>query len=133
VPAELDSPIDALHTLTHDGGDPVKLQWWLRTDEFYMGEFQYFLEKLKSIREGDGTLLDHCLVGYSSEINGTHSREQLPTLLAGGRGLGIRHRTHVRCPKLTLVGNLWETMLTKAGVPLKGHLANSSGLLPDVV
>lgn len=133
VPVELGSPFNDIHTLTHDGGDVVKMEWWAKCDAFYMAEFNYFLQKLASLKEGDGTMLDHALVGFSSEINGTHSRQQLPTVLAGGSRLGVRHQTHVKCKELTLVGNLWETMMTKAGVPLEGHIANSTGLLPEVV
>ncbi len=133
VPAELKSPIKDLHTLTHDGDDLVKLEWWWKTDELYMREFNYFLQKLASIKEGSRTMLDHSLVGYSSEMNGTHSRHELPSVLAGGAAFGIKHQTHVKCPKETLVGNLWETMMVKAKVPLKGHINNSSGLLPEVV
>ena len=95
--------------------------------------FNYFLHKLRSIKEGTGTLLDHTLVGFSSEMNGTHSNQQLPTVLAGGSRVGITHQTHVKCREMTLLGNLWETMLVQAQVPLPNHLANSSGLLPEVV
>jgi hypothetical protein len=134
LPGDFDSPIKDHHAMTHDGGDPVKLDYWARLDELYMGEFHYFLEKLASIQEGTGTLLDRSLIGFSSEINGTHSNEQLPTVLAGGTALGIHHKTHVACSEKTLVGNLWETMMAKAGVPIpENHLLNSSGLLPEVV
>ncbi len=133
VPVELGSPIPNLHTMTHDGDDPVKLEWWWKTDELYMQEFNYFLQKLGSIKEGSGTMLDHALVGFSSEINGTHSRHELPTVLAGGSAWGIKHQTHIKCPNETPVGNLWETMMVKAKVPLQGHIPNSTGLLPEVV
>ena len=133
VPAELGSPINDIHTLTHDGGDAVKMEWWTKCDAYYMAEFNYFLQKLAATKEGSGTMLDHALVGFSSEMNGTHSRQQLPTVLAGGARLGIKHQTHVSCKDLTLIGNLWETMMTKAGVPLQGHIVNSTGLLPEVV
>lgn len=54
------------HTITHHGEDADKLKWLTRSDILYMGEWAYFLNKLKSVLEGDGTLLDHTMAVYSS-------------------------------------------------------------------
>ena len=74
------------HEMTHHGEDPEKLKWFTKADIWYMEEWAYFLNKLKSIKEGDGTLLDHTLVAYGSSggsIN-AHHNHHLPTMLAGG-------------------------------------------------
>jgi len=81
------------HEMTHHGEDPDKLKWFTKADIWYMEEWAYFLGKLKAIKEGDGTLLDHTLVAYGSSggaIN-AHHNHHLPTMLAGGSRPG--HQT----------------------------------------
>ena len=63
----------------------------------------YLLEKLKSIPEGDGTLLDHCMIVYGSGISdgNAHSHDDLPILLAGKANGTIKTGRHIRLPKET--------------------------------
>ena len=78
------------HEMTHHGEDPDKLKWFTQADIWYMEDWAYFLNKLRSIQEGDGTLLDHTLVAYGSSggaIN-AHHNHHLPTMLAGGSRAG---------------------------------------------
>ena len=107
------------HEMTHHGEDPDKLLWFTRADTWYMEEWAYFLGKLKSVREGDGTLLDHTLVSYGSSggaIN-AHHNHHLPTMLAGGARLGVRHQGHVVKEDVRL-GNLWHTVFERMNVPV---------------
>jgi hypothetical protein len=107
------------HEMTHHGEDPDKLRWFTRADVWYMEEWAYFLNKLKAVREGEGTLLDHTLVAYGSSggaIN-AHHNHHLPTMLAGGARLGIRHQGHLVKEDVRL-GNLWSTMFNRMNVPL---------------
>jgi hypothetical protein len=107
------------HEMTHHGEDPDKLKWFTQADIWYMEEWAYFLNKLKTIREGDGTLLDHTLVAYGSSggaIN-AHHNHHLPTMLAGGARLGVKHQGHIVKEDVRL-GNLWATMFERLGVPL---------------
>src|SRR5207248_2337688 len=85
------------HEMTHHGEDPDMLKWFTQADIVYMEEWAYFLNKLKSIKEGDGTLLDHTLVAYGSSggaIN-AHHNHHLPAMLAGGSRLGVKHQGHI--------------------------------------
>ena len=80
------------HEMTHHGEDPDKLKWFTKSDIWYMEEWAYFLNKLKSVKEGEGTLLDHTLVAYGSSggaIN-AHHNHHLPTMLAHAWGSSIR-------------------------------------------
>src|SRR5690606_29872513 len=63
--AEIDVP-DGHHDLSHHGGDAEKLEKIRRINQYHMQQFAYFLERLKSIPEGEGTLLDHCMIMYGS-------------------------------------------------------------------
>jgi hypothetical protein len=111
-------------------------------DKFHVAEFAYLLGKLKSTREGDGTLLDHCLIAYGSGIQQGHRHnwDSVPTILAG-RGAGtVRTGRHLRFgsggysgpdgSKSTGVplANLWRTMLARAGANVTA-LADSTGPL----
>ena len=83
----------ALHLdLTHNGKAPDKEAMYLRTNQFHIAQFAYLTERMKQIREGDGTLLDHSiLVCTSSLFDGdAHSAEQLPFLITGKGGGTIR-------------------------------------------
>lgn len=107
------------HTMTHHGEDADKLKWWTRSDVWYMEEWAYFLDKLRSVKEGEGTLLDHTLVAYGS-TGGTinaHNNHHLPALLCGGKSLGVKHQGHLRQEDAYL-GNLWQTMFGFMDAPV---------------
>ncbi len=107
------------HEMTHHGEDPDKLKWFTQSDVWYLEDWAYFLDKLKSVREGDATLLDHTLACYGSSggsIN-AHHNHHLPTMVAGGARLGIRHQGHLKKEDVRL-GNLWSTVFDRLGVPL---------------
>lgn len=124
------------HEMTHHGEDPDKLLWFTRADAWYMEDWAYFLSKLKSVREGAGTLLDHTLVAYGSSggaIN-AHDNHHLPTMLAGGAGLGVRHRGHLVKEDVRL-GNLWGTVFNRMDVPIPKNFqgGEADGTISDLL
>lgn len=124
------------HEMTHHGEDPDKLKWFTKADIWYMEEWAYFLNKLKSIKEGNGTLLDHTLVAYGSSggaIN-AHHNHHLPTMLAGGARLGIKHQGHIVKEDVRL-GNLWATVFDRMQVPLPKNFqgGESDGMIKELV
>jgi hypothetical protein len=82
-----------------------------------MEDWAYFLEKLKSIPEGEGTLLDYTLVARSSSggTSNAHNNTLLPAMLCGGARVGVRHQGHIVESDKSL-GNLWATMNTLMGI-----------------
>jgi hypothetical protein len=118
------------HSLTHHGNDPKKLDDLARIDAIYMEHFAHFLERLRSIKEGEGTLLDRCLIGVSSGMGMGHSRNQLPTIVAGGKALGLKHAGFLRYEADVPLANLWTTMLERAGV--KASLKGATGPLKEL-
>ncbi len=132
---ELGNPYN-YHEMTHHGEDPDKLKWFTKADVWYLEEWAYFLNKLKSIREGDGTLLDHTLVAYGSSggsIN-AHHNHHLPTMLAGGARLGVKHQGHVVKEDVRL-GNLWRTVFDRLNVPVPPNFqgGESDGIIKELV
>ena len=78
------------HELTHHRNDPEKIAKVRKINTYHIEQFAYLLGKLKSIPEGDGTLLDNCMIAYGSgnSDGNRHTHENLPILLAG-KGGGI--------------------------------------------
>lgn len=119
---------DSHHGLTHHGGDTEKIAKCIQINRFHMEQFVYFLKKLKSTPDGDGTLFDHTMVSYGSGLGKDHDHDNLPTLLAG-RGNGIFHPgRYVKYPAETPLANLHLAMMDKMGVPTESF-ADSKGRL----
>ena len=121
------------HSLTHHGNDPQNLNELAKADAIYMRHWSHFLRRLKSIREGDGNLLENSLLGFSSGMGIGHSRDLLPTMLSGGTGLGIRHQGHLELPKNTPLANLWRTMMNCIGMEAPEQFHDSTGLIKELV
>jgi len=117
-----------LNPSTEDGQD--KLRKIQLIDQFFVDQFTQLLLKLKSVSEGETSLLDNCLVLYGSglEWGRKHNRENLPLILAGGGGGTIEGGRHVVCSPGTPVANLHLSMLDRVGVKLD-RVADSTGRL----
>ena len=121
------------HDLSHHGNDETKKQKIAKINRFHATQFAYFLEKLKSVREGEGTLLDNCMIVYGGGISdgNAHNHDNLPILLAGKGGGTLRAGRHVRFSKETPMTNLYLSMLDKLGVPAE-RVGDSTGRLDDI-
>jgi hypothetical protein len=118
------------HDLSHHGNDHAKKAKIAKINTFHVTQLAYVLNKLKSVKEGDGTLLDHCMIAYGSgnSDGNAHNHDNLPLLLAGKAGGSIKQGRHVRYPKETPINNLWLALLQRAGVPMPS-LGDSTGVL----
>ena len=121
---------DPHHPTTHHEHDPVKIAKVAQIDLLHTKMFAYFLEKLRSTPDGDGSLLDHAMIVYGSCISdgNLHVYHDLPILLAGGGAGQIKGGRHLRYPKDTPVTNLFLTLLEKLGIPLE-NFGDSTGRL----
>lgn len=121
---------DAHHPISHHQSDPVKLEKLYKINRYHSELFAYFLEKLRSTEEGNGTLLDHSIILYGSEMSDSnrHLLQNLPILLAGGAGGQIQGGNHLRYTKDTPLTNLFLTMLDKMGVQVD-KFGDSTGKL----
>jgi hypothetical protein len=116
---------DAHHPLTHHSGDPNLIEKVVRINAYHMQLFAYFLDKLKSTPDGDGTLLDHSQIVYGSGLSdgNRHEHNNLPVLLAGKSG-----GRHITYPAETPMNNLHLALLDRMGVHIDS-LGDSSGEL----
>jgi len=123
---------DSLHTLAHDwdkpGGSERLGQW----DRFMTEQFAYFLDRLDSAPEQQGTLLDHSLVLYGSSNSVTHNNNNYPLILAGGAECGMKHGRYLKFSDQVPMTNLFVTMLNRTGVECAAF-ADSTGELNELV
>lgn len=118
------------HDLSHHGNDLAKRAKIRDINKFHTTQLAYLLTKLKSIKEGDGTLLDHSMVAYGSgnSDGNAHNHDDLPIVLAG-HGCGtIKPGRHVVYPKETPLNNLWLAILNRMECKVE-TLGDSTGVL----
>ncbi len=118
------------HELSHHLEDPEKVAKIKAINRHHVEQFAYFLDRLKTTPDGDGTLLDHCMLVYGSGLSdgNTHRHEDLPVLLAGRACGTLTPGRHVRYPVETPMSNLYVAMLDRMGVPADA-LGDSTGEL----
>jgi hypothetical protein len=121
---------DPHHPLSHHQNDPQKLEKLSRVNILHAQLFAYYLEKLASTPDGDGSLLDQIVLLYGSGMGDSnlHDPRNLPLLIAGGGSGLIRGGRHLRYPKETPLTNLYLTILEKVGVPVE-RIGDSTGAL----
>ena len=122
---------DAHHGCSHHQNDPAKLEKLAKINTFHMQQFAYFLDKLQSTPDGDGTLLDHSMMIYGSGISdgNIHFHMDLPIIVAGGGGGTLQGGRHLRYASDTPLTNLYVSVLDKLGVPVE-QFGDSTGKLP---
>jgi hypothetical protein len=122
---------DSHHSVTHHHGDPEKIAKTIQINTFHTKMLAYYLEKLRSTPDADGSLLDHSMILYGGALNdgNLHLYTSLPLVLFAGGVSGIKGGQHIRYPNRTPMTNLLLTMLDKAGVPRVESLGDSTGRL----
>jgi hypothetical protein len=119
---------DPHHSLTHHQGDTAKIAKVLEINMFHAKLYQYFLEKMRSMPDGDGSLLDHSLLVYGSALSdgNMHLYKDLPLLLVAGGVAGIQGGRHIRYPENTPIANFYVTLLQKLGITIE-NFGDSTG------
>jgi hypothetical protein len=112
---------DPHHALTHHQGDTSKIEKVLQINTFHAKLYQYFLERMRSVPDGDGSLLDHSLLVYGSALSdgNMHLYKDLPVLLIASGVAGIQGGRHVQYPEDTPIANLYVTLLDKLGIHIE--------------
>ena len=124
---------DPHHALTHHGGNPEKMERVAKINGYHVSLFAYFLDKLKSTPDGDGTLLDHSLLLYGSGMGNpdVHDHVNLPIVVAGGAAGRVKGAQHIRYKEPMPLANLHLTLLDRAGVRLDSF-ADSTGKIAEL-
>jgi hypothetical protein len=121
---------DAFHILSHHSNVQENKDRFAVLNQYHVTLFAYFLEKLRTTPDGDGTLLDHSMVLYGSAMSdgNQHNHTDLPVILAGGASGRLKGGRHLRHPKNTPMANLLVAMLDKLEIPVE-KFGDSSGML----
>ena len=125
---------DPHHPVTHHKDDPEKLAMLAKINAFHVSLFAYYLDKLKSTRDGNGSLLDHSVVLYGSGMGNpnVHDHVNLPILVAGGAAGKLKGGRHIKYAEPTPLANLHLTLLDKVGVRLDSF-ADSKGKIKELL
>jgi hypothetical protein len=124
---------DPFHATSHHQDNPEKLEKLTKINTYHVSLIAYFMDKLKAIQDGDGTLLDHSLVLFGSSMSNSnmHNHSPLPVFVAGGACGRLKGGRHIKYPEDTPMANLLATTLAKAGLN-EDHIGDSTGILSEV-
>jgi hypothetical protein len=124
---------DGHHAISHHQNRTEKMEKNVRIQTYNIGQFSYFLEKLRDTPDGDGSLLDHSLLLYGSNMSNSNAHDHfpLPNVVIGGAAGRMAGGRHLKYADHTPMTNLLVTMLDKVGVRQE-TLGDSSGRLTDL-
>ncbi|MCH8829726.1 MAG: DUF1552 domain-containing protein [Planctomycetes bacterium] len=118
------------HNLSHAGDKKGQLQF-AQYDRFLSQQLAYFFGRLQEYKDKSGSVLDNTIVLYGSGASTTHYSKNLPTLIAGGANMGLKHGTYWRKDG-TPMSNVYLSILHSLGIPAKSF-ADSTGVLRDSI
>ncbi len=124
---------DAFHPLSHHGDEPEKMARLAKVQTFHTSIFNYFLEKLDAMPEGNSTVLDNSIILFGSNMSNSdkHNHDPQPNAIFG-RGAGtIKGGQHLLYPQDTPQANLLLTMLNRAGIA-EESFGDSTGAFAEV-
>jgi hypothetical protein len=111
---------EAHHSISHHGNNPEKMKNYAKLNSYHVETLAYYLQKLDSIKDGDGSLLDHTAVLFGSGMSdgNTHNNYNVPVIVVGGRAQGIKAHRHIKYPKGTPLANLMLGLTDRYGVKI---------------
>jgi hypothetical protein len=124
---------DKHHSTTHHNNEEEKVRKVAAITAFNIEQFAYMVKKMHALREGDGTLLDNCIMMWGSglEDGNKHTRENLPFILAGRGGGSIKTGRFLPDVKGNQ-GDLLTTLLACAGIPMDRPIGIATKQLPEI-
>ncbi len=129
----LDGVSGGHHELSHHENSDEKIAQYQKINQWHVSQFARMIAKLKSIKEGEGTLLDNSMIMFGSSFSdgNKHDPDNLPILLAGRGGGSIIPGRHLAAEGQVPVCNLYLAMLRRNGIDVESF-GDSTGELPDL-
>lgn len=129
----LDGVSGGHHELSHHENNEAKIAQYQKINRWHVEQFATMLQKLKAIPEGNGTLLDHCMIVFGSSMSdgNRHDPDNLPILLGGGGGGTLKTGQHLAVEGMVPLCNLYLTMLQKMGYSTDSF-GDSDGVLEGI-
>jgi len=126
---------EAFHPTSHWGGFPERIANLRLIQNYHTGVFAKFVERLGNMPDGNGSMLDHSIILFGSNManSDAHNVDPLPQMLVG-RGGGVKGGQHVHYPQDTPHANILVTILDRAGIPAEDfkNFADSTGPFSEV-
>ncbi len=124
---------DAFHPLSHHQNDKSRKERLVKIQTYHTQAFAKFLAKLAAMPDGDGSMLDHSILLYGSNMSNSNAHDEfpLPTLVVGGGCGKMKGGQHLKYADRTPLANLLLTLLDRAGIPVD-KVGNSSGVFSEV-
>jgi hypothetical protein len=124
----------SFHGGSHHAEDPKRIAEYAKLNRYHVAMLAYFIDKLRSTADGDGTLLDHSLILYGSNMGDSnqHLHYDVPHLLLGGASGKLKGGRHLAFPAKTVTtGNLLLSILDVFGVA-QDRIGDSTGKLVNL-
>jgi hypothetical protein len=124
---------DAFHALSHHANDPAKKARLVKIQRYHTDAFAKFVAKLAKMPDGDGSMLDHSLLLYGSNMSNSnmHNQYPLPTALIGRACGKVKGGRHIDFPERTPMANVLLTMLQRTGVSIE-KVGDSTGAIAEI-
>jgi len=124
---------DAFHALSHHANDEAKKARLVKIQRYHTAVFAKFVDQLAKMPDGDGSMLDHSILLYGSNMSNSNAHNQypLPTALLGGGCGKIKGNQHINFPERTPLANVHLTLLQRAGVAIE-KVGDSTGAIAEV-
>ena len=126
--------VEPHHPISHHGNDPVQLEKLAKINKYHVSLFAYMLERMSSITDGNGSLLDGStyLLGSGMGNPDVHDHKNLPIVVASGSRTGIVGGIHIRFgDEQTPLANLHLSLLDSVGVHLE-NFADNTGRVDEL-
>jgi hypothetical protein len=122
------------HSISHHKDDPRQMSQYEIINRWHIEQYSYFLTRLQSIREGNGTLLDNSMILFGSGLRdgNRHSPYNLPILLSGKGGGALNTGQYLEFEKNTPLANVYQTQLKVMGIE-SGQFGDSTGELDKLL
>ena len=124
---------EAFHPLSHHAEDPSNLEKLVRIQTYHSRLLAHFIDRMATTEDGDGSLLDHSIILYGSNMSNSdkHDSAPLPLVIFGHGYDRVAGGQHVAYPADAYYANLLVTLLERAGVPIEA-VGDSTGDLSEV-
>jgi hypothetical protein len=124
---------DSFHPVSHHANDLSRIEKLVKIQTWHVERFAAFMKKLSSIPDGDGSLLDHSMFLYGSNMSNSdrHNGHPLPTILVGGGNGSLKGSQHIELREPTPLANLHLTILDKLNAR-QDSFGDSTGLISGV-
>jgi hypothetical protein len=124
---------DSFHPVSHHANDLTRIEKLVKIQTWHLEQFAAFIKKLAETPDGDGTLLDHSIFMYGSNMGNSdkHSNWPIPTVIVGGGNGKLKGGQHIEVAQRTPLSYVLLTLLHKFGIE-QDKISDSTGIISEV-